>query len=95
MQHLVILRMRPDAAEDAVAAQRRAEVAKVWDYFAADVLRSIHFIPGPGATFVLETPDLATAQAHVDALPMIREGLADAEVLPMAPFTGFAALFAG
>jgi len=94
MQHLVILRMRPGAAEDRVAAQRKAEVGRVWELIAADVLRWIHFIPGPGVAMVLETPDLAAAQAHVRDLPMIREGLAEAEVLPMSPFTGLAALFA-
>jgi hypothetical protein len=37
----------------------------------ADVVRSIHFIPGPGALLHLEEKDDADAQAYTNQLPMV------------------------
>lgn len=97
MQHIAILRLTPEATEDAQANFRRAEVEKVWDLTVSGMLRSIHFFSGEGrgAVLHLETSDRAAAEAAVQSLPMVGAGLLRAEVLTLAPFTGLAALFAG
>jgi len=94
MQHLVIFRVKPDATESKLAPLRKAEAAKVWQLTAAGVLRSIHFIPGPGAVLQIEAKDEADARAYIDQLPMVQAGMVAVEVLPLQPFTGLAALFA-
>ncbi len=59
------------------------------------ILRSIHYINGPvGAVLMLEAADEQEAEKHLKHLPMVKHGLLSAEILPLTPFTGFAALFA-
>ena len=96
MQHLIILRLKPEVTEEAQAKLRRAEVEAVWSLIASGTLRSIHFFSGEGRGAVLnmETPDRATAEAAVRSLPMVEAGLLHPEVLTLTPFTGLAALFA-
>jgi hypothetical protein len=73
---------------------RKPEASKVWELMVADVVRSIHFIPGPGALLHLEAKDDAEAQAYINHLPMVRAGVVSVELLPLRPFTGLEALFA-
>jgi len=95
MQHIAILRLKPEASEPMQAKHRRAEVEKVWELTLSDTLRAIHFFSGEsrGAVLTLETADRAAAEAAVRSLPMVAAGLLDAEVLTLAPFTGLSALF--
>lgn len=95
MQHIAVLKLKPDATEEAQAKHRRAEVEMVWDLTVSDTLRAIHFFSGPGrgAVLHLETPDRASAEAVVARLPMVAAGVLQVEILSLAPFTGFAALF--
>ena len=96
MQHLVILRLKAEATEEAQARLRRAEVETVWRLITSGTLRSIHFFSGEGrgAVMNLETPDRAAAEEAVRRLPMVEAGLLHPEILTMTPFTGLAALFA-
>lgn len=96
MQHVAILRLKPQATEEAQARYRKAEVAKVWELTRSDALRSIHFFSGAGngAVLHIEAGDRPTAEALVRELPMVEAGLLEAEILTLAPFTGFEALFA-
>jgi hypothetical protein len=94
MQHLVIFRVKPDATEERQALLRKAEASKVWQLMTSGVLRSIHFIPGPGAVLELECKDETEVRACINQLPMVQAGLVAIEVLPLRPFTGLDALFA-
>jgi hypothetical protein len=96
MQHIAILRLNPEATEEAQAKLRRAEVEKVWELIVSGTLRAINFFSGEGrgAVLHLETPDRSSAEATVQSLPMVGAGLLDSEVLTLAPFTGLAELFA-
>ena len=96
MQHIAILKLRPDASEAAQAKYRRAEVERVWEMTVSGALRSIHFFSGEsrGAVLHLEAADRGEAEAAVLSLPMVAAGLLQAEILTLAPFTGLAALFA-
>ena len=95
MQHVAILRLKPEVTEDAQAKLRRAEVEKVWELTVSGTLRSIHFFSGEGhgAVLMLETSDRAAAETAINSLPMIEMGLLSAEILTLAPFTGLAVLF--
>lgn len=93
MQHIVILRVKPDASEEEQARHRKAEAATVWELMKSDVIRSIHFFPGPGAVLHVEAKDHPEAEAYVNRLPMVQAGLVAVEVLPLRPFTGLASLF--
>jgi len=95
MQFLAILRLRSDATEERQAAVRRAEVEAVWGLTKTGILRSIHFIaaPGRGAVLTIEAADLGEATSQVDALPAVKEGLLEPEIIGLAPFIGYEALF--
>lgn len=95
MQFVAILRLRNDATEQQQAAVRRAEVPAVWDLAKSGVLRSIHFIsaPGRGAVMMIEAADIGEATRHVDALPAVKGGLLNPEIIGLAPFNGYEVLF--
>jgi hypothetical protein len=96
MQHIAILRLKPEATEEAQTKHRQAEVRKIWDMTVSGTLRSINFFSGEGrgAVLHLETADLSEAQSIVRSLPMVEAGLLQAQILSLTPFTGLAALFA-
>jgi hypothetical protein len=98
MQFLAVLKLRPDTPPEKVGPLVKPEAAKAWEMLAAGVLRSLHIIRGAhapaGATLLLECGDLQEAEAHLKQLPLVAQDLVSVEVLPLAPFTGFAALFA-
>jgi hypothetical protein len=93
MQHLVILRVKPDATEEEQAQHRKAEAAMVWELITSDVVRSIHFIPGPGVALHVEAKDEQEAETYINRLPMVEAGVVGSDVLPLRPFTGLTALF--
>jgi muconolactone delta-isomerase len=95
VQYLAIMRPRPGTTADKLAPLARPEAARAWELLAAGVLRSIHFIRGPaGAVLLFEAGDEKEVEAHLGQLPLVGAGLVTVEVLPLVPFTGFAALFA-
>lgn len=94
MQFLVVMKLKPGITREKLAPIARVETQKAWDLVAAGVMRTIHYIAGGGAVMLLETPDRAQAESHINALPIVEAGLVDTELLELAPYTGFAALFA-
>ena len=100
MQVLALLRVLPTATPDQMAALIRPEARHVWDLHLSGTLRAVHFLQSPGAPYpngvslMLEVSDPAQAEALIAALPMVSEGVAKPEVLPLAPFTSYATLFA-
>ena len=94
MQAAILIRVKPDASEDAQAHQRAAEAQAVWFHHTSGVLRSIRLHDGPGALLVVEVAGRAQAEQLAGDLPMVRAGLVGFEVLELKPFTGYEALFA-
>jgi hypothetical protein len=95
VQYLVILRLKPEASGEKLAPLLKPEAAAAWEMLAAGALRSIHLIEGPvGAVLMFEAGHEKEAEAHVGRLPLVEADLVTVEVLPLVPFTGFAALFA-
>ncbi|HEY3295466.1 MAG TPA: superoxide dismutase [bacterium] len=73
----------------------KAEAQRVWELVQDGTLREIYFRTDvTEAVLMLECPDLAAAQAALNSLPLVREGLIAFELLPLKPYPGFARLFA-
>lgn len=95
MQFLVIARVVEGTPMDKVLPLVPKEAAKVWEEYAADMVRSIHYIANmSGAVLMLEAPSLEEVQEAVAKFPMVEAGVLDAEVLPLKPYTGLESLFA-
>jgi hypothetical protein len=60
------------------------------------VLREFYFSADrQEAVLVLECAGAGEARSHLESLPPIEAGLIDFEIVPLAPYPGFARLFAG
>jgi muconolactone delta-isomerase len=91
MQFMVLSRRRTEQYADAdFDAVIPAETERVRQLYADGLVRQIWLRDDvPGACFLVEAPDEATAQATVDALPMATAGLSEFTVLPLKPYRGF------
>jgi hypothetical protein len=72
----------------------RAEAAKAWEMYQAQVIRELYFrADRHEAVLVLECKDAAEANQALAELPLVRAGLIAFEVAPLAPYPGFARLW--
>ncbi len=95
MQVLVIARVIAGTAIEKVLPLVKPEAAKVWEYYAADLVRTVHyFADNSGAVLLFEAPNLEAVNGAVTQLPMVQAGVLECEVIPLAPYTGIAELFA-
>ncbi len=100
MQVLAVLKTLPSTTMDHIGPLIKPEAAELWTMVLDGTLRSTHFIQAPAAKFpegvvlLLETDSPEKARVLIDRLPMVSHGLVEADVLPLAPFTSYAALFA-
>lgn len=95
MQFLVIARIKQDTTPDKAEPYIKPEAQKVWEYYAADVVRSIHYIADmSGAVLMLEAKDLEAAREIVAQFPMAKDKILDFEILSLKPYTGFETMFA-
>ena len=85
----------PGADEGAyTAALLQAEARRAWDLFQAGVIRELYFrADRHAAVLVLECASTEEAQAVLATLPLVAAGLIAFEVIPLAPYPGFARLF--
>jgi muconolactone delta-isomerase len=69
-----------------------AEASRARELYAAGFIRQIwHRGDLPGACMVLEVDSLEEARAQLYTLPMIRAGMLDVSIVPLAPYAGFVA----
>ena len=95
MQFLVIARIAEGTSPDKALPYVKSEAQKVWEYYAADVVRSIYYLADmSGAVLMLETDNLSTAREIVVKFPMAENNVLNFEILPLKPYTGIEALFA-
>ena len=95
MQFLVIARVAENTPLEKVSPYVKPEAEKVWEYYAADIVRSIHYIADmSGAVLILEAENLEKAQAIVAEFPMAQQDILNFEILPLKPYTGLETLFA-
>lgn len=78
----------------AVGGSLVEEARRVWQLQQEGVLREIYFRADQHtAVLMLECHDVAEAQTVLASLPLVRAGMIDFEVIPLAPYDGFARLF--
>lgn len=100
MQVLALLRILPTTRPDQLAPLIKPEAKHVWAMHLTGTLRSIHFLQAPAASFpmgvsmLMEVDSTEQVGALINTLPMVAQGLVSTEILPLAPFTSYAALFA-
>ena len=97
-QTLKILALEADApgADEGAytAALLQAESRRAWELFQAGVIRELYFRANRhAAVLVLECASTEEAQAVLATLPLVAAGLIAFEVVPLAPYPGFARLF--
>lgn len=72
----------------------KAEALHAWDLYRSGVIRELYFRPDQHtAVLILECPDIAAARQALDNMPLVAAGLISFEIIPLAPYTGFARLF--
>jgi hypothetical protein len=94
MKILAIEKEIPGITDEEFKPHLKAEAARVWELYQADVLRELYFrTDWPGAVLVLECASVEEANDVLNTLPLIKEGLIAFDVIPLAPYPGFSRLF--
>lgn len=94
MQFLVIARVVEGVSREQVFPLVKPEVAQVWEYYATDLVRTIHYIADmSGAVLLFEAPSLEIVNEALAQFPMAKAGVLKVEVLPLKPYVGIAELF--
>jgi muconolactone delta-isomerase len=95
VQFLIVGRVKAETKIEQVLPVVKPEAAKVWELYASDRLRSIHYIADKsGAVLLCEANNVEEINAMIAQLPMAQAGVMQFEVIPLLPYTGTAELFA-
>lgn len=95
MQFLVIARVAEGTPMEKVLPLVKDEAAKVWEYYAAGLVRSIYYIADmSGAVLLCEANSLEELTEAVNKFPMKQANALNFEILPLLPYTGIGELFA-
>ena len=95
MKILAIEREQPGAAAHDFQQLARAEAARAWELYQAGVIRELYFRGDrPEAVLMLECAGPEAAEAALATLPLVAAGLIAFDLIPLAPYPGFARLFA-
>ena len=71
------------------------EARCIWELHQSGELREIYFdAEKHTAVLVLESPGIDQARRHLSDLPLAAAGLITFEIIPLAPYDGYARLFA-
>jgi len=96
MKLIALERPVPGVADEAFTAEiLREEALRAWDLYQSGALRELYFrADRKEAVLFLEAEDVAAGKRILGELPLVREGLIDFELVPLAPYPGFSRLFA-
>lgn len=73
----------------------KAEAEAAWNLYQEGVIRELYFrADRREAVLVLECDTPEEARGVLQSLPLVEQGLIEFEVIPLAPYPGFARLFA-
>jgi muconolactone delta-isomerase len=73
----------------------KAEARRAWELHQSGVLRELYFSADKQeAVLVLECDNAGEARRQLAELPLVRAGLIDFQVIPLAAYSGFERLFA-
>lgn len=94
MKILALEHALSDAPPTAFQPHLKAEAARAWELYQSGVLREMYFRADQHtAVLMLECADLTAARALLDSLPLVKAGLITFDLIPLAPYPGFARLF--
>jgi len=95
MQFLMIARVPEGVSMEELLPHFKPEAAKAWQHYAADMIRTMHFIADArGVVFLWEAASIEAVNEAIAELPMKQAGLLNVEVIPLKAYTGFDQLFA-
>lgn len=95
MKIIAIERELPGITEEHLQPYLKEESARAWELYQSGIVRELHFrVDRPGALLVLEAASVEEAKKTLATLPLVREGLIEFDLIPLAPYPGFARLFA-
>jgi len=95
MKILAIEADLPDVDTVAMLPLLKAEATRVWDLVQAGVVREIYFrADRPSAVLILECANVEEAEHVLATLPLVQARLIAFDIIPLAPYPGFARLFA-
>jgi hypothetical protein len=91
---LAIEKEIPSVPAEAFQPLLRAEALRVWQLYQEGVFRELYFRQDvSSAVIVLECDSVEEAEATLNTLPLVKEGLIAFEILPLVPYPGFSRLF--
>lgn len=94
MKIIALERETPNITGEQFSTYLRAEAAKVWELYQSGLAREIYFRQDQStAVLVLECAGIEEARSALNALPLVRAGLIDFDLIPLQPYPGFARLF--
>ena len=96
MKLIALERPVSGVADEAFTAEiLKEEAVRAWDLYQSGAIRELYFrADRQEAVLVLEAQDVATAREILSELPLVRAQFIDFELVPLAPYPGFARLFA-
>jgi hypothetical protein len=94
MKILAIEKERAGSRADDFMPHLAAEARQVWHLYQAGVIREIYFRADQNsAVIILECEDMAAAEAELATLPLVESNLIHFDLIPLAPYPGYARLF--
>ena len=94
MKILALEKEVPNITSEQFAPHLKAEAARVWELYKSGQLREIYFRGDRDeAVLILECTDVEAANSILNTLPLVKEGLIEFEVIPLAPYPGIERLF--
>ncbi len=95
MKILAIEKEMPGVTGEQLGPHLRAEAARAWELYLAGAFRELYLDRDRHvAVLMLECADLEAARLLLGTLPLVREGLITFDLFALAPYPGFARLFA-
>ena len=94
MQFLVIAKVLEGTSTQQISPLLKLEAAKVWEYYASGLVRTIHYIADmSGAVLLFEAPNDELVNQALAEFPMAKAGILQFELLPLKPYLGIGELF--
>jgi muconolactone delta-isomerase len=94
MKFLAIEKEVPGVTEEQCAPHLRSEAERAWELYKEGKIRELYFRADRAeAILILECENIQEAHSVIDSLPLVKNGLIDFDLIPLAPYPGFARLF--
>ncbi len=94
MKILALEKESPGAIAGQFQPFLKEEARCVWELQQSGLLREIYFTAGKHtAVLMLECEDVNMGRPALAALPLVKAGLIQFDLIPLAPYDGFARLF--